>query len=205
MSEPSKTEWESEDEAISKRTAWTALKKEGSYFKTHELHPVHEQRMEFRPTPKMKLLAAAIFPITLIAASIRAFKDFNPDELFGLYFALIIGTVVGTLLHLLVRQMMTPAIFDFADRYYCKNWKKPEHQMHPEQLNGFIQLDDVHALQILAKNCSLGPYAYTSYELNLVLKDGSRHNVIDHPQRESIRREAWQLSDALRIPVWDAA
>lgn len=194
MANETQTDLDSEDEAVSKRTAWTALKKEGSYFKTHELHPVCEQRMEFRPTPKMKLLAAGIFPITLIAASIPAFKDFNREELFGLYFALIIGTVVGALLHLLVRQMMTPAIFDFADRHYCKNWKKPEHQMRPEQLNGFIPLDEIHALQILAKDCSLGPYAYTSYELNLVLKDGSRHNVIDHPQRESIRKEARQLS-----------
>lgn len=44
---------------------------------------------------------------------------------------------------------------------------------------------------------------YTSWELNLVLEDGSRLNVVDHAKVEQLRAEAAQLSRLIDCPVWD--
>ena len=77
--------------------------------------------------------------------------------------------------------------------------------MRPEQLDGYIPFDEIHALQIVSKSCALRAYAYVSSELNLILKDGARHNIIDHQHHKSIRSDAQQLSTALRIPIWDVS
>jgi hypothetical protein len=41
-----------------------------------------------------------------------------------------------------------------------------------------------------------------SYELNLVLKDGRRINVVDHGGADKIRTDAATLADFLGVPVW---
>jgi hypothetical protein len=46
--------------------------------------------------------------------------------------------------------------------------------------------------------------SYHSYELNLVLNDGSRINVVDHGNLERLRSDASTLSRFLDKPVWDA-
>ena len=42
------------------------------------------------------------------------------------------------------------------------------------------------------------------YELNPVLNDGSRINVVDHGNLERLRGDAITLSQFLDKPVWDA-
>ena len=43
-----------------------------------------------------------------------------------------------------------------------------------------------------------------NYELNLVLKDGERINVVDHGNLKKIQDDANTLSNFLGKPVWDA-
>ena len=52
--------------------------------------------------------------------------------------------------------------------------------------------------------CSGDKSRYYSYELNLVLEDGSRLNVIDHGNVEAIRADAQKLAAFLGKPLWDA-
>jgi hypothetical protein len=46
--------------------------------------------------------------------------------------------------------------------------------------------------------------SYDSYELNLVLRDGRRLNVIDHGTLHAIREDARILADYLGVSIWDA-
>jgi hypothetical protein len=46
--------------------------------------------------------------------------------------------------------------------------------------------------------------SYYSYELNLVLNDGSRINVVDHGNLKQLRSDTQTLSQFLGKPVWDA-
>jgi len=46
--------------------------------------------------------------------------------------------------------------------------------------------------------------SYWSFELNLVLRDGRRLNVMDHGDYDALRRDADTLAEFLGRPVWDS-
>lgn len=75
-----------------------------------------------------------------------------------------------------------------------------------------MPLSNIHALQILSEqdqknrnadshNSKASRYG-ASYELNLILKDHSRMNVIDHGCPKAVAKDAAKLADFLNIPVW---
>jgi hypothetical protein len=51
----------------------------------------------------------------------------------------------------------------------------------------------------------ISPEALLSYEINLVLTDGSRLNLVDHSIQSVIREDAQTLGAFLDVPVWDAS
>ena len=44
---------------------------------------------------------------------------------------------------------------------------------------------------------------FWSYELNLVLRDGKRINLIDHRNQREICWDAGDLSRMMDVPIWD--
>jgi hypothetical protein len=72
-----------------------------------------------------------------------------------------------------------------------------------------ISFDDIKAVQIISEHClktnhnSTHKTSYLSYELNLVLKDKSRVNVVDHSDVDEIKRGADAISKMMLVPVWD--
>ncbi len=46
---------------------------------------------------------------------------------------------------------------------------------------------------------------YYSYEINLVLKDGSRINAVDHGKKSKVQEDAKTLAEFLDKPLWDAS
>jgi len=75
------------------------------------------------------------------------------------------------------------------------------------------KLEDVHALQVIAECCSrrqthssgrTTTVAHFSYELNLVLGNAKRVNVVDHGNLPKLRKDAQALAEFLDKPVWDA-
>lgn len=66
-----------------------------------------------------------------------------------------------------------------------------------------VPFDRIDALQILHKYARMTghPARFVSYELNLVLKNGKRFNIVDHSDVEQIRRDARLLSDLLNVSV----
>ena len=70
--------------------------------------------------------------------------------------------------------------------------------------NQIFELDQVHAVQLIDERVrrSKGGY-FISYELNLVFKNCSRINIVDHGSLGAIRQESRMLSQFLRVPIWD--
>lgn len=66
-----------------------------------------------------------------------------------------------------------------------------------------ILFSRIAALQIVAKwACVSGrPEKYEAYELNLVLADHSRFNLVDHRDRSPIEQDARLLAEVLNVPV----
>lgn len=68
-----------------------------------------------------------------------------------------------------------------------------------------VPFSTIAGLQLLPEVISfVDSPTYTSWELNLVLKDGSRLNVVDHAKVEQLRAEAAQLSRLIDCPVWES-
>ncbi len=79
----------------------------------------------------------------------------------------------------------------------------------PGQIPGYIdhgtsgRLEDIHALQILRKFCFAQNNSFTSYELNLVLHDASRFQLLDHHDIHHLRMDGKRLAEWLQVPIWD--
>ena len=105
----------------------------------------------------------------------------------------------------MLRSYSKPIIFDKMVGYFWKGWKKPDRYRVDQKIPGSVRLDDIHALQIVSEYIRGDDKNYYSYELNLVTKDGQRHNIIDHGDRSDLVIDTNKLSDFLGKPVWDAS
>lgn len=76
-----------------------------------------------------------------------------------------------------------------------KSWPSPEQS---------VPLNKIHALQLIGEYYQSGRSSIHSYELNLVLNNGSRVNVIQHGVKLKLLSDAQLLSSFLAIPVWNA-
>ena len=67
-----------------------------------------------------------------------------------------------------------------------------------------VDFSRIAALQVVVERCSGGRGGpYLSRELNLVLDDGSRVNIIDHGNLKSFEEDTLKLAEALKLEVWD--
>jgi hypothetical protein len=191
-------------------TQWTPLAKGGANFRTHALVVKAAQRIEFLPSI-MGYVFGIIFTaiglgIAVFAALQLARRPFNPG-LLSLLMPLLFGAVFAGIGIGILRVFTTPVIFDTGMGYFWKGRIKPEELFlnTPEALRDkIVPLQNVRALQILAEHCRGNKSSYYSYELNLVLHNGSRVNVVDHGDLAKLRADAQQLSALTGKPVWDA-
>ena len=193
------------NDSIALKTSWSPLKKGGASFGTHNLVSVSQRRMEFKPT----IFAIIFYMIFTVLGfgllSSGLYNEFQTSFEFesSNITLLIAGTiffVVGTTLGY---SGTKPIVFDREFGFYWKGRKKPNRDIeysHPEL---FTPLNDIHALQILSEYIKGNKSSYYSYELNLVFRDGSRANVIDHGNLEKIREDAYKVSQFINRPVWD--
>ena len=63
---------------------------------------------------------------------------------------------------------------------------------------------EVHSIQLLDEEVRrTSESMFWSYELNLVLRNGNRINLIDHGNQREIRWDAGDLSRIIDVPIWD--
>ncbi|MGC4069385.1 MAG: hypothetical protein QM784_32990 [Polyangiaceae bacterium] len=180
---------------LAKQIDWTPAKQGGESFRTHRLKAIGRERLEFRGSFYPMLLASCALSIGLGAVGYGGLHREEPGwwklMLFGLPFV-----AAGSVILLSHRR----AVFDRECGWFYRG-KKPAGPAAP----GVLLLAHIHALQIVGEWCSTGKGgSFRSFELNLVLKDGTRHNVIDHSALSTIRADAFRLGEFLRVPVWDA-
>ena len=62
---------------------------------------------------------------------------------------------------------------------------------------------EILGLQLIAEEQNMGDSAFMSYELNAVLRDGSRLSLVNHADEHEVRRSAEKLARLLRVPIWE--
>ncbi len=176
------------NDPIAKQTEWTPLEGGGASFGTHKLVEISTNRLEYRASNGAMLFYLLFISLGLIAVSSNFWNGLNLMVLvIGLIF-----TVVGGILFV---SGTTPKVFDKEANAFWSGKKQGADS---------ISLHQIHALQVVAEFIKSKKKRYHSYELNLVLKDGKRVNVIDHGDRLSFDKDAKKLSEFLNKPIWES-
>ena len=107
----------------------------------------------------------------------------------------IFGGVFMTVGGAIYKRFNKPIVFDRGEGLFWKGKKTDS-----------INLENIHAIQLI-RECVAGDSespSFYSYELNLVLDDGERRNVIDQGGQGRVVKYAEQLGQFLDVRVWDA-
>ena len=151
----------------------------------------------------------------ILALSVAAFSNeaslFSAEVLLPIFVSALFA--VGGALGLYFGT--APMVFDKLSGHFWEGRKSPQDVGNVRSLKYAAELSQIHALQILAeyvRSDSMRDHTgkrspnnpYYSYELNLVLNDGARINVIDHGNQTRLQEDAKTLSVFLGKPVWDA-
>lgn len=195
------------DDPVAMQTQWTPAKRGGASFRTHKIMAADPNRLEFKTAASAKLFYLFFALMGLVFVGVFLVTNFSSGKvslnistimpaLFGLIFAVIGGVVYyfGS----------APIVFDKYKASFWKGRKAPDEVADRRKLKYYTELGNIHALQIISEYVRSSKNSYTSYELNLVLRDGKRINVVDHGNLEKLREDAKTLSSFLGKPVWDA-
>jgi hypothetical protein len=195
------------NDPIAMQTEWTPAKGGGASFRTHYLVSVDPNRLEFKASLRSKafcsvfilmgLMAMIVFPL---AGSSSGSFSFSIEMIMPALIGLVFVVVGGFLFYFGI----SPIVFDKYKASFWKGRKAPDEVSDRKEIKYFTELANIHALQIISEYCSGNKSSYYSYELNLVLKNGSRINVVDHGNLEKLREDAQTLSSFLGKPVWDS-
>lgn len=195
------------NDSLAMTTPWTPLKGGGTNFRTHQLVQMNYNRIEFKATLGAKFFAALFMTV---GVAIPAWIGYDTYQKTGILFQReILFTVLFGLLFfgigaLLFYSFAKPVIFDKTKGMYWKGWKPPQRYLSKMENKNSSRISDIHALQLISEFVRSDKSSYFSYELNLVLRDGTRLNVVDHGKADKLREDAKLLADFLGVPVWDA-
>ncbi len=164
-------------------------------------------RFQFMATTRAK-----VFYVVYVVVGIASLIYLAGNILSGIYSFNIAAILIMLLLLSFIAfgcymlySITAPIIFDKYIKYFWKGRGTPDETGDMEKLKAFAHLEDIHALQLLSKyNTPAGSRSYYSYELNLVLQNGDRINVVCHGDKEALRKDTQVLSKFLGKPVWDA-
>ncbi len=192
------------EDPLATTVSWEPLVRGGTNFGTHRLKEVGMHRRVMRPT-----FGALAFYLVFVLCGLGAlvgagFVLFAGERDTLVVFAILLafGLIFGGVGVGLLRSGTKPIVFDVALGYYWKGRQPPPYSLGaaPQDATSLAQ---VHALQIVSEYCSGSKSSFTSFELNLVLQDGSRRHVVDHGNLKGLRADARELSIFLAVPLWD--
>ena len=199
-----------------KAVSWAPATRGGVGFRTRTLRQSGDQTIRFSPSLFALAISAgsAVFGLWLIA---RFVTPGISARYYVLHFFSFVRVVYDQLVHSMdvakisvtlfglvfvaiglfgLYKLLRPVRFDHFSRTFTKGYSLIRQTS--------VQFSDIEAIQIVSERCRGDEnHSFTSYELNLVLKDSSRVTVVDHADVAEIRSNADVLSSMLSVPVWD--
>ena len=189
------------------RIDWSPAASGGASFRTHRLVQTSAHRIEFAPTVGAKLFYLLFLVIgsgllVFQANQIRMGQGGITEQ--ETFVPVLVGAVFAVAGACMYWFGTTPRVFDRTRAFFWRGRKGPEMMGAGGGSDSSVPLSSIHALQLLSEYVTGNKSSYYSYELNLVLDDGSRINVVDHGNLDRLRSDAETLSRFLDKPVWDA-
>ena len=189
------------EDTVAKNTSWLPLKKWGINIKSHNLEE-SDGILKY----SISLQFIALYGIFIAIGGFMSLwwllswysnKTIEQDNIMVIIFWLIYS---GIGLYFLLKSRKNRWVFD---RYvwFAYVGKLPD-IIQTSGDNTVISLSQIHAIQIIPEWVS-GKNSFVSYEINIVLKDFSRHNIVDHGNIKKIREDAEKISMFLGVRMWD--
>jgi len=208
MQKPAERPAVAASDPVAAATEWTPLKAGGANFQTHRLEVVSAQYLRFKASLGALLFYGLFFLIGTgmltgfsVHHTLAGTWELSVDIVLPLLMGLVFASVGGGLLYWGTK----PIQFDKQTGYFWKGRTSPSDVFNVEELSCAARLTDIHAIQLLREYVQgQKGGGYYSYEMNLILKDSHRLNVVDHGKLEKARADAQQLADFLHVPLWDA-
>ena len=187
------------DDPVAKLTKWDPLVTGGANFRTHKMKKVGFHSYVSAPTVGYHIFYG-IFLLFGLGALVGAYFTIKESLLVVLMLSVmgVLFTAVGVYLG---RKAHKPFTIDLDLGTFYRGRSYDPYDDNAEGDSGSIR--DIHAIQILVERVSGDKSTYPSYEINLVLKDGRRVNVMDHGRHKRISEEVNLLKEVLDVPVWD--
>lgn len=193
------------NDSVALQTQWSSNSTSSSNFQTHKLVQVNPNRFEFKPTIGSRIFSA-IFMIAGIAVPVIFLnipeQSGDQPPLLGI---IAFGSVFFAVGAGMYYYQSSPIVFDKLEGCYWKGRKKPDHNFGTEHTKKLCRIRSIYAVQILKKFVSGNKSSYHCYEINLVMKNGDRLNVVAHAGEKAMKNHAAELGRFLGVPVWDGS
>jgi len=178
----------------------------GASFKTHKLVWVSSSKMVYQASVSA-IIFCSLFIFLGFGLLVYNFFSAFKTEVFSFSEFSLISSIVGVVFSIVgcifLFLIIRPRVFDKRINLYFKGFKPKSKQFKNSEKT--YQLSSIIAIQIIGEHVNINDNPYKSFELNLVLEDASRHNVVDHGHLKTIIKDAQMLSDFLNIPIWHAS
>lgn len=200
------------NDPVAERTRWGPASGGGASYREHTLVEITPTRLEFRMALGTKVFFGG-FIVLGVGCFIGAVYCLARGSIRGWWTLFFLSLFPGLFMGLVGYFTGRRRVFDLDTGWYWKG-RKPLAASEAEQRNSCTPLKNVHALQIVREKVRISSSGtgrnrtssstFYSYEINLVLNNGSRINVIDHGRHDVVQADAVRLGQFLGVPVWDA-
>ena len=180
---------------------WSPLSGGGSNYKSSDLKMISNSRIEIKSSSGSKFFSGFFILLGIGIPGVMGYMDYRESGLeLGLLFPLFVSLAfvgVGILMLFFPR----PRYLDKRLGWFWAGKKSPSGEQAFRQLAMASPLKELVALQIVAEEINGKNMSYTSWEINIIHEDGTRYNVIDHGNKNSIDSDANIISEFLSIPI----
>ncbi len=181
---------------VAKKVSWKPANPGGTKFKITEM--VSEEGKL-----KVKLSRGVIiFGYVLLCGGILTLTIFSSaiyDQARAYFLVTLVHGGVSTFIGCyLIYQKKLHTFDKIAGKYYKGEYSN-QAMDESESEAGYI--DNIHSIQLIREHVAAKETTYYSYELNIVLKDASRINIMDHSHLKNIKKSAEMLSAYIGVPI----
>lgn len=189
------------DDPVAQKVSWEPAVAGGSNFKSQKVEFAAD-RITVKKTLGMTLFSFAFLLPGLGVLLIGVPYNFFNGEV-GTGFFLLLWSVIFSGVGFGMLIMSKPFTFDRLRGVFFRGKRYGANPTGKKKSQGL--LSEIHAIQLISERVHSSKNNYTSYELNLVLKDASRVNVLDHGKGKDVETDARRIAQFLNVPIWQAS
>ena len=188
---------------ISMQVDCSPVSKGGFSFKSDSLYKTSNSRIEIKKSLELKLSYIFIIVIVITGSGAKGIEIYlYSDQMFTWY--LLVPATLGLYFSGIIVMMLffsKSRYFDKQLGWFWEGKKPPSDEQVFGRLATASPLKELVALQVISEEV-VGRYKpFTSWEINIIHKDGARYNIIDHGDKEAIDHDARIISEFLSILI----